>query len=66
MKELFQQEAADPQVSSSLEQEITQYEHTGMEFCQNVIFMRQTLPEAAVPQPTLVQPMIVPISSQQA
>ena len=37
-----------------------------MEFRPNVAFMRQILPEAAVPQPTLVQPRAVPMSSHQA
>ena len=37
-----------------------------MEFRQNIAFMREMLPEAAVPQPVPVQPKAVPMSSHQA
>ena len=65
VKEDFRQEASVPKVSSSSEQVTTQAEDLGAEFRQNVA-MRQTLPEAAVPQPTPVQPRAVPISAHQA
>ena len=66
VKEDFRQEASVPKVSSSLEQVTTRAEDLGAEFRQNVAFMRQTLPEAAVAQPTPVQPGAVPISAHQA
>ena len=66
VKEVFQQEASAPKASSSSEQAATQAEDPGAEFCENLVFMRQTPPEAAVTQPTPVQPTAVPMLSQQA
>ena len=66
VKEVFQQEASAPKASCSSEQATTRAEDPGAEFYQNVAFMRQTLPIAVVPQPTPVQPRVVPMSTHQA
>ena len=54
VKEIFRQEASAPKATSSSEQVTMRAEDPGAAFRQNVTFMRQTLPIAAVPQPTPV------------
>ena len=64
--ETFRLEASVPKANSSSEQAAKRDEDPGAEFRQNVVFMRQTISEAAVPQPTPVQPKAVLMSALQA
>ena len=53
LKTDFRQDRA-LKATSSLEQAATRAEDPGAEIWQNVAFMRETLPQEAVPQPALV------------
>ena len=52
VKESVQRESSASKASSSQEQAAKKDEDAGVEFHQNLVFMRKTLPDEAVPQPT--------------
>ena len=66
VKEILRLEASASKASSSSEQAAKKDEEAGTEFRQSLLFMRQTLPEAAVPQLTPVQPRAVAMSAHHA